>query len=138
MRRWLPELACLPACLALEPWRLLARAEGVAAGPDGTPLLPPAPAWACGACTMLNGPDDEVCAACEGARPLGWGDFLIWPTLALNCPNTPGFLLWCTFRSNNGTCHQTCMLDHPQEQSSSLLELRFLRKLVPLMVLLVI
>ena len=27
VRRWLPELACLPACLALEPWRLLAQAE---------------------------------------------------------------------------------------------------------------
>ena len=75
VRTWLPELACLPACLALEPWRLLARAEGVTTGPDGTPLLPPPPAWACDACTMLNAPEADRCDACDAAPPLGWGDF---------------------------------------------------------------
>ena len=46
VRVWLPELAALPACLALEPWRLLAAAEGCTADPGGAPLLPPTrPAW---------------------------------------------------------------------------------------------
>ena len=75
VRTWLPELACLPACLALEPWRLLARAKGVTTGPDGTPLLPPPPVWACDACTMLNAPEAPRCDACDAAPPLGWGDF---------------------------------------------------------------
>ena len=77
VRVWLPELAALPACLALEPWRLLAAAEGCAADPGGAPLLPPTrPAWICDACTLENGSEEPTCAACEAPRPrLAWGDF---------------------------------------------------------------
>ena len=76
VRTWVPELACLPAVLALEPWRLLARAEGVSSGPDGNSLLPnDTHQWECGACTMRNAPERSTCDACDMARPLGWGDF---------------------------------------------------------------
>ena len=77
VRVWLPELAALPACLALEPWRLLAAAEGCNADPGGAPLLPAMrPAWICDACTLQNDAEGATCAACEAPRPrLAWGDF---------------------------------------------------------------
>jgi hypothetical protein len=72
VRTWLPELACLPACLALEPWRMLVSPSASSGGP---PLAPPRPRWACDACTMENESDATVCEVCEAARPDGWGDF---------------------------------------------------------------
>ena len=78
VRTWLPELACLPAILALEPWRLLVEMTDMR-NTGGERLLPPRPSWTCAACTLCNAGHAATCEACESERPLGWGDFRCGP-----------------------------------------------------------
>jgi len=71
VRVWLPELASLPSCLALEPWRML-----LCGGADDAELLPPRLPWACPACTMQNEGSSSSCSVCETASPPRWGEFV--------------------------------------------------------------
>mmetsp|Transcript_37358 Transcript_37358/g.74084 ORF Transcript_37358/g.74084 Transcript_37358/m.74084 type:complete len:843 (-) Transcript_37358:390-2918(-) len=65
VKRWLPALACLPAELAREPWRLFSNG-GSGALCTSSSVEP----WSCMACTLINSIGRRNCEACGSRRPL--------------------------------------------------------------------